>query len=401
MRLVALVILALTLLIPGCGKRGQTEVEAASKAKADPVAVRVATAETRHLGSAVSVTGSLQPDETVSVSSEVAGRLAEVRYDFGQTVHQGDIIAELDKRELIIQCERARAALTQALAAIGLDPKQEDVTPDSTPAIRQAKAQMEDAHFKFEMAAKLYKTGDVSEERFIEIEKGLHAREAGYEATRDMLRTQLATVQALRADVRFAEKRLGDATVRAPFDGQISARLVSAGQYMRENTPIVTLVKSWPLRLRADIPEFAATAVRTGGTLVFTTDAAPGAQFHARVTELNPTLDARSRSLSVEARLTERDPQLRPGMFVQVQLALAGDTAAVVVPKEALYQLAGLTKVFTVKGGRVVENKVTPGAEVGGWIEIPGGAIHAGDQVAVSKLPTLIDGLAVRAEAGR
>ncbi len=401
MKLITLVILSVALLVPGCARRGQNEVEAASKARTEPVAVRLATAETRHLGSTVSVTGSLQPDETVSVSAEVAGRLADVRYDFGQTVRQGDIIAELDKRELTIQCERARAALTQALAAIGLDPNQQDVTPDSTPAIRQAKAQMEDARFKFEMAAKLYKTGDVSEERYIEIEKGLHAREAGYEATRDMLRTQLATVQALRADVRFAEKRLGDATVRAPFDGQISARLVSPGQYMRENTPIVTLVKSWPLRLRADIPEFAATAVRTGGTLVFTTDAAPGVQFHAHVTELNPTLDARSRSLSVEARLAERDPQLRPGMFVQVQLTLAGDTAVVVVPKEALYQLAGLTKVFTVRDARVVENKVTAGVEAGGWIEIRGGAIHAGDQVAVSKLPTLIDGLAVRAEAGR
>ena len=88
-------------------------------------------------------------------------------------------------------------------------------------------------------------------------------------------------------------------------------------------------------------------------------------------------------------------------MFVQVQLALAGDTAAVVVPKEALYQLAGLTKVFTVKAGKVTESKVSTGVEVDGWIEIPGGAIHAGDQVAVSKLPMLVDGLDVRVEAGR
>ncbi len=396
----AVLVIFLALLIPGCGTRGQTGAQA-SKATAEPLAVRVATAQARHLGSAVAVTGSLQPDETVSVSSEVAGRLAEVRYDFGQSVRQGDIIAELDKRELTIQCDRARAALAQALAAIGLDPSQQDVTPESTPAIRQAKAQMEDARFKFDMAAKLYKTGDVSEERYIEIQKGLHAREAAYEASRDMLRTQLATVQALRADVRFAEKRLSDATVRAPFDGQISARLVSPGQYMRENTPIVTLVKSWPLRLRVEIPESAATEVRTGSTLVFTTDAAPSGQFHARVTELNPTLDPRSRSLSAEARLTDRDSRLRPGMFVQVQLALARDTTAVVVPKEALYQLAGLSKVFTIRDGRAIENKITPGVEIDGWIEIPGGAIKAGDQVAVTKLPTLIDGLAVRVEAGR
>jgi RND family efflux transporter MFP subunit len=169
---------------------------------------------------------------------------------------------------------------------------------------------------------------------------------------------------------------------------------------MRENTPIVTLVKSWPLRLRVEIPESAATEVRTGSTLIFTTDAAPGAQFRAHVTELNPTLDARSRSLSVEARLTDHDPQLRPGMFVQVQLALAHGTEAILVPKEALYQLAGLSKVFTVRDGRVVENKVTPGIEIDGWIDVPGGALKAGDQVAVSKLPTLIDGLAVRVEGG-
>ena len=402
MRLTAVVTLLSAVLIVGCGKRSQMEVEAASKAKAaEPVAIRIATAEIRKLGTSVSVTGSLQPDETVSVSSEVAGRLAEVRYDFGQPVRKGEIIAELDKREFTIQYERSRASLAQALARIGLDPKQEDVTPEATPAIRQARAQMEDSRFKYESAARLVKTGDVSQERFIELEKAFHAREAAYEAARDDLRTQLANIQALRADVRMAEKRLTDATVRAPFDGQIAARLVSAGQYLRENTPIVTLVKSRPLRLRVEIPESAATEVRTGTTLTFTTDAAAGTQFRARVTELNPTLDPRSRSLTAEARLTDPDPSLRPGMFVQVQLSLSRDATAVVVPKEALYQLAGLTKVFTVRAGRVIQNKIVPGRELDGWIEVASGDIHPGDQVAVSKLPVLVDGLAIRVEGGR
>jgi RND family efflux transporter MFP subunit len=402
MRLITILTLSSLLLTVGCGRRAQMEAEAASKAKsADPVVIRTATAETRRLGRSVSVTGSLQPDETVSVSSEVAGRLAEVRYDFGQTVRQGEIIAQLDKRELQIQLERARAALAQALARIGLDPQQEEVTPESTPAIRQAKAQLEDARFKYESGARLVKTGDVSQERYVELEKALHAREAAYEAARDELRTQLASVQALRADVRLAEKHASDATVRAPFDGQIAARLVSPGQYLKENTPIVTLVKSRPLRLRVEIPEFAATEVRTGTTLTFTTDAAAGAEFHARVTELNPTLDSRSRSLTAEGRLTEYDPRLRPGMFVQVQLALSRDATAVVVPKEALYQLAGLTKVFTVRGGRAIENKVTPGREIDGWIEITGGSIQPGDRVAVSRLPVLIDGIEVRTDSGR
>ena len=107
------------------------------------------------------MTGSLLPDETVSVSAEVAGRVSEIRADFGQSVRQGDILAELDKREFTLQYDRGRAALSQALARIGLDAGQEEVTPDSTPAIRQATAQMEDAGFKYENTARLIKTGDV------------------------------------------------------------------------------------------------------------------------------------------------------------------------------------------------------------------------------------------------
>lgn len=389
---------SLGLISLGCSKQAQQGVaEAASKAQAqEPLSIRVATAETRKLSRTISVTGSLSPDETVTVSAEVAGRLAAIHFDFGQQVKKGDVIAELDQREFALQYERSRAALAQALARVGLDPSQEDATPDSTPAIRQAQAQSEDARSKYESAARLIKTGDVSRERFTELEKTFNARQAALEAARDDLRTQLASIQALRAEVKLAQKHLSDTIVRAPFDGAVSARLVSPGQFMRDNTPIVTLVKTHPLRLRADIPETVADEVRIGATLSFTTDAVPGREFHAVVRELNPALEARSRSLTAEARLTDSDPRLRPGAFVQVQLGVSRDSAAVVVPKDAIYQMAGLTKVFVVRNGRAVETKLTPGAEINGWLEVPADRIHPGDQVAVSRLATLIDGAPVR-----
>ena len=347
------------LLATGCARRS-APVEASAKEQApEAVAVRVATAESRQLARTLSATGSLAADETVTISSEVAGRVAEMRVDFGQSVRQGEVIAELDKREFALQLERSRAALAQALARIGLDPSQEEAAPDSTPAIRLAKAQVEDACFKYENAARLVKTGDVSQERFIELEKMCHARQAAYDAARDELRTALANIRALRAEVKLAEKRLNDATVRAPFEGSISARLVSPGQYLKDNAPIATLVKTHPLRLRVEIPETAVSEARVGGTLTFTTSAAPGKRLRAIVRELNPALEARSRSLAAEARLTENDPRLRPGMFVQVELALAQAASAVVVPKAAVYQ------------------------------------------VAVSRLAALSDGVPVRVEAGR
>jgi RND family efflux transporter MFP subunit len=385
----------------GCGRRaGPTE--AASKAPApEPLGVRVLAAETRSLARTLSATGSLAADETVTVSFEVAGRVAELRVDFGQRVRQGEVIAELDKREFALQLERSRAALAQALARIGLEPSQEEAAPQDTPAIRLARAQLEDARFKYDNAARLVKSGDVSQERYIELEKLYHARQAACDAARDELRTALASIRALRAEVKLADKRLHDATVRAPFDGSISARLVSPGQYLKDNAPIATLVKAYPLRLRVEVPETAAAEVRIGSTLSFTTGAAPGQRFRAVVRELNPALEARSRSLVAEARLVENDARLRPGMFVQVELALAQAADAVVVPRAALYQVAGLTKVFVIRNGRAAVQKIAPGAEVGEWVEAPGGGIRAGEPVAVSRLAALVDGAPVRVEAGR
>ena len=182
---------------------------------------------------------------------------------------------------------------------------------------------MEDARSKFASAEKLVKSGDISNERYVELEKAWRARQAAYEATRDEVRTQIASIKALQAEVKLAQKHLNDTVIRSPFDGAVAQKMVSVGQFIKDNTAVLSIVKTNPMRLRVDIPETAAGTVRVGTTLTFVTDALPGGQFHAVVRELNPALDSKSRSLSAEARLTDTDPRLRPGMFVQVQLVLA------------------------------------------------------------------------------
>jgi len=190
---------------------------------------------------------------------------------------------------------------------------------------------------------------------------------------------------------------LNDATVRAPFDGSVSEKLVSPGQYLKENTPILTLVKSSPVRLRVEVPETAAGVVRVGSTLTFTTDAAPGTQFAAVVRQLNPALDAKSRTLMAEARMTSADARLRPGMFVKVELVLSKGNEAVFVPKRAIYNVAGLTKMFVIRDGKAIERRITPGTEKDGWVEVARDQVSAGDQVAVSSLTQLVEGMPVRA----
>ncbi len=381
--------------LAGCG-RTEKKAEAASPKTVEAISVQTVAAQSRLLERTLSVTGSLNPDETVSVSAEVPGRVLAIYADFGQNVRKGQVLAELDKQELNLGVERSKASLAQALARLGLDAEQENVRPETTPAIRQAQAQLEDAKSKYDNAARLVKSGDISQERFTEIQKQYQARQALYEASRDEARTLLAQVQALKTEVSLARKRLNDATVRAPFDGAVGQKMVSSGQYIKENTPIITLVKTTPLRLRMDVPEGAAGTIPVGTMLSFTTDAAPGAQFNAVVRELNPSLDAKSRTLTAEARMTSNDSRLRPGMFVQVQLKLSKGSEGVVVPKRAIYNVAGLNKLFVIQNGKANERRITPGQDLGEWVEVPVDAVRPGDSVAISSLDQLVTGTPVR-----
>lgn len=377
--------------------RSKEEAPKAETPKApEPIAIRAAAAESRRVERAVFVTGSLHPDETVAVSAEVPGRISSIKADFGQAVRKGDVLAEIDGTEIQLQLDRSRAALAQALARVGLSPAEENATPTTSPTIRQAQALLDDANSKLEAAAKLVKTGDIATERYNELEKAARARQAALDAARDELRTLLANIQALRAEVKLAQKRLGDTVVRAPFDGAVSNRTATAGQFLKENTPILTLVKNNPLRLRAEIPEPATGAARPGTRITFTTDAAPGREFHALVRELNPALDAKTRTLTVEARLIESDPRLRAGVFAQVRLVTERDAAIVVVPRAALYSVAGLTKAFAVRDGVAREIRMAPGLELGDWVEAPAGALAAGETVAVSNLAALTEGTPVK-----
>lgn len=386
-----LILLLAALLSAACSKK-----EAPSEVKASTpkpkIEVTAALAESRSIERIVNVTGSLAPDETTNVSTEVSGRVDKVHADFGSFVKKGQLLAELQQTEISLNLERGRANLAQALARVGLDPNQATDRPTSTPAIRQAEALMLDARSRYENAKRLVATGDIAKERFEGIEKEYQARSAALEAMRDDLRVQLANIAALRADVGILEKRLRDTRLYAPFDGQISQRMAAPGQYIKENTPYFTIVKNYPLRLRVDIPETAVMAVRPGTEVTFTTDAIPGASFQAVVREINPSLDPRSRSLNAEARLKSNDPRLKPGMFVQVQLVAARGVQAVMVPKEALLEVAGLTKLFTVRDGKAVEHRITPGTQSGGLIEVTGANVQPGDTVVTSSLPSLVTG---------
>lgn len=387
------IVLAAVLTMMSCGPK-QEEKKADKKAP-EAIPVRTQPAVARTLDKSIDVTGTLEADEQVSLSFEIQGRVAAFRVDFGQLVKKGDVIAELDRREYEWQLERAKANVANLAARLGMK-SPDDAYPTTTAAMRQAKANYEDAKSKYESAAKLVQSGDISRERANELEKTVQARQAVIDSARDEMNGLIAQLRAQKADLEIATKRLADTVIRAPFDGGISAKLISPGQYIKDNTPVATLVKTSPLRLRVEVPESYSALISVGSVVSFTTDAAPGKEFNAVIQKLNPTFDAKNRTLMAESKVAIADARLRPGSFVQVKLVTRKSDAVVMVPRTAVYSVAGLNKVYVIRNGKAVEVKMAPGVEIEGYAEAPAGSVQAGEPIAVSNLLNLVNGAAVR-----
>jgi RND family efflux transporter MFP subunit len=367
---------------------------AATATPAAPVEVTTAAAITRSLQRSVEVVGSLAADEEVVVAAQVAGELSQLNVDFGSYVTQGQVIALIDQRDASLKVEQAEAALKQTMARLGMK-EGEKFDPQQAADVKVAKASLDWARLELSRQTKLIENGDISRSSYDQAVINHSSAQARYQAALDAVNQQLALVDQQRSALALAKKTITDTVVRAPIGGAVKEKSVSRGTYLPVNGKIVTLVKINPLRLRADIPAYAAAAVRRGQTMNLSVESFPGRAFSGRVVRIGPSLNEETRALTVEAEVSNPGHQLRPGMFAKAQLITAKDAPALMVPQRAVVAAAGLTKVFVIENGSAIERIVKTGAIDGELIEITEG-VKEGESVALSNQEKLQTGIAVK-----
>jgi membrane fusion protein, multidrug efflux system len=358
-----------------------------------PVDVATAPALTRNLQRDVEVVGSFAADEEVVVSAQAAGELSQLNVDFGGYVSQGQVIATIDQRDAKLKVEQAEATLKQTVARLGMK-EGEKFDSNQNADVRVAKSQLEWAKLELDRSVKLIEKGDIPRSSYDEKVTNHNLAQARYQAALDSVNQQLAAVEQQKAALALAQKALADTVVRSPISGAVKEKHASRGSYLMVNGKIVTLVKINPLRLRADIPESSVAAVRTGQTINVTVDAFPNRPFTGRVVRIGPSLDEKTRALTVEAEVANSGHLLRPGMFAKSRLITSANAPAVMVPQRAVVTVAGLSKVFVIESGKAVERVVKTGATDGDLIEIVEG-VKDGEAVATSNLDKLQTGTAV------
>ncbi|MBC8050348.1 MAG: efflux RND transporter periplasmic adaptor subunit [Chitinophagales bacterium] len=286
--------------------------------------------------------GSLRSDESVQVSSEVTGRIADISFREGEQVKTGAVLIKLDD------------ALANAEVA-------------------DTKARVDLAQSNFDRAQSLSKSGSGTEKAF------------------DEATSALATA---KATLQLAETRLSKLSITAPFDGRVGLRDISVGAYATPGAAIVNLEKIDVLKLDFRLPETVLTQVSNGQMVELTVDAFPGRIFTGEVYAIDPQVDVNGRSLRIRARISNADLALRPGLFVRVIIKGLQEREVVRVPESAVVPAGNDKIVYSIVGGKAKENKVTLGRRRAGEVEILSG-VEDGIQVITAGQTRLRDGAPV------
>ncbi len=367
----------------------------------NPIAVRSYAVEEEVVRRRVQAAGSLYPLDESTVSAEVEGPVDRVLVDVGDAVREGQVLVILSEVELRYELERQRAAVRQVRAQLGVgpnDPMPRD--PTQVALVQRAAADLYDADQKYRRADQLFRDRLISQQQLDEAYTRFKGARAAYDLSLQQVEELKAHLQSSEAASKLAEKKLNDATIRAPFPGAIKERRVSPGEYLKVQSPVMVIVRTDHLRARLAVPEKWAGAVKTGATVDVQVEAYPGEVFQGRLVRINPSVLQESRMFEVEALLRNPGGRLKPGFFIQASLPSEVQEKSLTVPEQAVTYRYGVYKVFVVNGPRVAERQIKPGAQQGQRVEVLEG-LRAGERVAVAVRGDLRDGAAVREDSAR
>ena len=342
----------------------------------------------------VSVSGTLAAENEVTVSSQAEGVVGRVLADLGDRVREGQPLVELDREKLQYNLDQQKAALARSLARYGATEPGRLPPRDQTPDVKRAAAELNQARRAFERATELRKRQLVSQQALDDADAVMRTKQAEYDSALQNAGNMAADIDASNAAAKLAERQLRDASIRAPFDGYVQQRMVSLGELVKEQMPVMKIVRVDPLKVTAEIPESLAPYVQSGQPVDLKVDAYPDRPFSGKVSRISPTVNQQTRAFPFEALVPNPQGLLKPGTFVRVTLTTDHVEPLLTLPYAALQYRYGVNRAFVVTNSTIAGREVKVGDRLGDRIVILGG-VSAGDVVAMTDVDNLADGMKV------
>ena len=303
------------------------------------------------------ISGSLTAVREAEVRAETTGPVRETRFEAGQRVKAGAVLARLDDTAL------------------------KDAFLSARTALRSAEVSLDEARRDLERDQRLYEAGAVSE--------------------RDLERTKtrVATAEAAQADARSrmvsAQEQLEKTTVRAPFPGVVSVREISAGDVVQTGALLYTVIDPRMMQLEATVPADQLQSLKVGTPVEFTVSGYGTRRFQGRIDRINPAVDPATRQVRIYVTIPNRDEGLVAGLFTEGRVE-SQRKRALAVPVTALDPRGTSSEVLRLDDSRVRRVHVDLGIRdlAAEMVEVVRG-LAAGDTVLLSSAQGLAEGTVV------
>ena len=324
--------------------------------KEEKVSFDTAKVEMGNIQTSITATGTIEPVTSVTVGTQVSGIVSHLYVDYNSVVKKGQVIAELDRTNLISELNAQKASLASAQSSLNYQQS------------------------NFERYKTLYEKGLVSADE--------------YESARLQYEQSKQQVAQSRESVQRAQTNLGYATITSPIDGVVLSKAVEEGQTVAAsfNTPeLFTIAQDLTnMRVIADIDEADIGGVKEGQRVSFTVDAFPDDKFEGAVTQVRQQATTESNVVTYEVVISapNNDLKLKPGLTANVTIFTLEKNNVLVVPSKALRFIPneallqkdekvedceGMFKLWTKEGNVFKAHKVETGTTNGVLTEITGG----------------------------
>ena len=357
--------------------------------------------------------GDIAPLMQVDLFPKVSGYLEKISVQIGDSVRQGQVIAQIDQAEFLHKVREVEAKVAQAraqYAELEAGTRVEDIR-ETEEAVKQAQSRFNNAKQQRERVEALYKREviskkefDVSEMDYSVTEAQLVAAEQHLKMLKDGARPEvkaasLGKLKEMEAILAQEQIRLQNTQIVAPFPGEIVRRNVDNGSLLSPSTPVVTLVHLETLKVVANVLEKDIALIKIGMKVKILTEAYPDKPFEGTIVRINKALDLATRTLQAEINVPNTGHLLKPGMFARIEVALKEKPGALVVPRTAVVEEEGRQFVFVVEGNQAIRKPIVTGIEQDPLIEVVEG-VKDGDKIVVRGQESLRDRSTVRLVEG-
>jgi RND family efflux transporter MFP subunit len=342
--------------------------------------LRVQKIELKDVPDELEAPGTVIAAATAQVAARTIGTVLQVAVREGDAVRRGQLLAQLDERELAARKEAAHAGSQAAEAGVRQAQK----------ALAAAQANAEVMQKTYDRYVYLKEQKSVSPQEFDEISAKQQAVQAQLDQAKAALQQSQAGKEQAQAEAQVAESVASYARIVAPFDGRVVRRMVEPGSLVSPGTPLFVVEDTLRYQLQATLPAEALSSVKKGSAARVQLDAMTVKSLDGKVAEIEAGADPSSHTLNARIDLPP-DVKVESGVFGRAYFA-HGAKPALVVPVEAIVARGQLRGIYVVEANGLVHWRiVTLGHSANGLVEVLSG-VAPGDAVVLNPGVQELDG---------